>query len=225
MKAQILSLVLLSTPALAGGMHDAPAPTPAPVAAPAATSAATLNARLSANAAAAARSSALSTSRSSAVGMGGAGGNGFGGAGGSATGGNARAAGGSVTNSISMPGTMQYGGSYTLHNNPDLAALVASTANQCATPAGATTSFLGVGLGGMFTSESRRCNRRQDAAALVALGRPDAALALLQQTDEIAEALKAADAARPLPQAPRPAYCTAKPRETAAERLMRQANC
>lgn len=173
-----------------------------------------------------------SYSRSSGVGVGGAGGSatggtGLGGSGGSGGAGGMGGGGGSVTNNVGGPGTyrQEYGGGYTVRNNPDLAALVASTANVCAKPAGGTTSFLGVGLGALFTPESDRCNRRLDAAALAGLGRPDAALLLLQETEEVRSVMAKADASRPAPLPVKPAYCTEKPRETAAERYMRLANC
>lgn len=167
-----------------------------------------------------------SYSRSSGVGVGGAGGSATGGTGMGGSGGSG-GAGGSVTNNVGGPGTYrtEYGGGYTVRNNPDLAALVAATANVCAKPAGGTTSFLGVGLGALFTPESDRCNRRLDAAALAGLGRPDAALLLLQETDEVRAVVARADATRPAPLPVKPAYCTEKPRETAAERYMRLANC
>lgn len=147
-------------------------------------------------------------------------------------------AGGMVTNNIGGFGSpdgrnvLRYEGRYTVRNNPDLAALTAATANACALPSGATGSMFGVGLGAMVTSESARCNARADAAMLVALGRPDAALQLLAQNEQVRNAIEAAqvaqrNAAAQVAAAPPlvRSYCISAARESAADRLMRERNC
>jgi hypothetical protein len=80
----------------------------------------------------------------------------------------------------------------TLHDNTQAPDVVVSGANQCALPIGASTSILGVGVGLAATPTDKGCERRDDAAALLALHLPGAAVATMCQDKNVAKAMNTA---------------------------------
>jgi len=80
----------------------------------------------------------------------------------------------------------------TLRNNTQAPDIVTSGANVCALPMGASTSILGFGFGLSANPTDKGCERRNNAAALFALGYRPAATELMCQDKDVSAAMTAA---------------------------------
>jgi hypothetical protein len=79
----------------------------------------------------------------------------------------------------------------TIRNNTQAPDIVTSGANACALPIGGSTSVLGFGFGFGATPTDKGCERRDNAAALFAMGYRSAAVAIMCQDDSVARAMRA----------------------------------
>jgi hypothetical protein len=95
--------------------------------------------------------------------------------------------------------TIRYGGSYTVHNTPDVAApaLFGGT-NPCSVGVSAGVGVAGFGLSAGSTWSDRGCERRNSAVILFQANMPDVAVALLCQDHDIRSAF--GNAGKPCPQ-------------------------
>lgn len=87
--------------------------------------------------------------------------------------------------------TVTTDGTQTIRNNTQAPDVVTSGANACATPIGASTSVLGFGFGFGATPVDKGCERRDDAAAMHALGHDDVAMGIMCESQDVADAMTA----------------------------------
>jgi hypothetical protein len=85
----------------------------------------------------------------------------------------------------------------TLRTNTQAPDVVISGANACGLPLGASTSILGFGFAAGATPTDKGCERRDDAAALHALGHDDVSMAIMCESPDVANAMNATGHACP----------------------------
>jgi hypothetical protein len=102
---------------------------------------------------------------------------------------------GASQSGVSINETTTDSGNYpadqTIRNNTQAPDIVTSGANACALPIGGSTSVLGFGFGFGATPTDKGCERRDNAAALFAMGYRSAAVAIMCQDDSVARAMRA----------------------------------
>jgi hypothetical protein len=134
---------------------------------------------------------------------------------------------GGATGSTSGAQTLNYGGSYTLRNTPEVIAPNVAGGNPCAIGASGGIGLPGFGLTAGATWADKACELRQKAALLYNMGEPALARELMcQDDDKLRAAMRrlgkpcGIDAQAAQPQAPAPAAAVAPaaaaPRRVAA---------
>ncbi len=120
-------------------------------------------------------------------------------------------------------GNINYSGSYTVRNVPELIAPSVVGGNPCAVGISGGVAVSGFGITAGGTWADRQCERRQEAALLYNIGQKDASVALLCQDDSVRTAINATGQACPgqprvVAQAPAPAVVAsvAAPAQVAA---------
>jgi hypothetical protein len=83
-----------------------------------------------------------------------------------------------------------YGGSYTVHNTPEVIPPNVVGGNACAVGASGGMSVAGFGVAGGATWADKACERRQQAALLYNMGEQKIALELMCQDDNIRSAMR-----------------------------------
>jgi hypothetical protein len=85
---------------------------------------------------------------------------------------------------------VNYSGSYTVRNTPEVIPPSIVGGNACAVGASAGMSMAGFGIAGGATWADKQCERRQQAALLFNMGEQQVALALMCQDDNVRAAMR-----------------------------------
>jgi hypothetical protein len=91
--------------------------------------------------------------------------------------------------SFTNPGTVNYSGSHSVRNVPDVTTIIPGMTAPCYVSAGVSGSGVGFGFGVASGIEDKDCTAREDARTLLAMGLKDEAVARLCQRDTMAKAL------------------------------------
>jgi hypothetical protein len=123
--------------------------------------------------------------------------------------------GGSSGNATGNGGYLEYGGSYTVRNTPEVIAPSVLGGNPCAVGASGGIALPGFGLALGGTWADRACERRQQAALLFNMGEQKVAIELMCQDDNVRSAMKTSGKACvthvPIAQAPASTQATMAP--------------